>query len=339
MRQPHLCWVLFLILATFSVDSQTWARDLTYFHSHSQRIQTLSLQNTSPDPEDLWLLIYDEKFIEEVHFEIPPLSKKTISVSNYKNSQQQMSLLTKSDSLKIAGAWSQNSSTAFNSTAAFKIEAPMEITNLGLHPQTVEITYLNAKKEVLLRESIQSLNYMVTQNLKLKILSGFKFLEIKSLYPLHIPLSAHVIPSAENQVRPPLDQFQFLAEYEPGSQFIITLSDPELIEKARQEIKNPKGLIIFGELSLNHLKWNRNPSLPYQPRWSWDLQKITSLEPLAADWCQVYPEMLERMLSVLLDQVHVCFRGSRIIAEWPVSLEPNRKLPAPASLQPKPKPD
>ncbi|MFN8846544.1 MAG: hypothetical protein ACK5W9_06805 [Bdellovibrionales bacterium] len=330
MLQPHLCWALILSIAVFTAPLSSWARDLTYFHHDSHLINSLTVQNTSPVAEDLWLLIYEKKFIEEIHFEIPHYSKKTIFVSDYKTANQQISLLTKSEFIKTSGAWSQNSSTAFRSTQNLTLKDSVEITNLGLRPQALELLYKNSENEIILKETLMSLEHLNTQSVKLKILNNFKSLEIKALYPLYIHPSTNLIPTQDKEPVIPVDQVQFLAEYEPGSQFIIGLTDPELIEKARQEIRNPQGLIIFGELSLNHLKWNKNPSLHHQPRWSWSLQKVTSLEPLAADWCQVYPEMLERMLSVLLDQVQVCFRGSQIIAEWnPDKPQPRAKKEAP----------
>jgi hypothetical protein len=315
MLKPHLCWAFFLYFVISYVPAQAGARDLTYFHHNSHQINFVTVKNTSPEPQDLWILIYEKKFIEEVHVEIPALSKKTLDLTEFKKQNQEVALLTKSDLLKVLGDWSLRSSTLYQNALPLQSPKKIEITNLSWQAQKIEIQYFNSKNEILFSENFTSQNYMQTQTVNFKSVPLLSYIQVKAQFPLYIHASTNFKPEIDLETPHAKDQIQFLAEYEEGSQFIISLTDPELIARARGEILNPSGLIIFGDLSLNLNGENRNPAISHQPKWSWSLQKVTALEPLAADWCQVYPEMLERMLSVLLEQEKVCFRGSRLLRE------------------------
>ena len=314
MKKPHLCWAIQLILMLFLGTNLAWSRDLTFYHSDSHRIENISLKNTSSDYQDLWVLIYEGQFIEEIHFEIPPYSKKNISLKEFKNSNQEIALLTKSDSFKFSEGWSQNTSTLFKFINSQNPHKNIQITNLSFSPQQLEIQYYDINKNLLLVQKSTSLGLLKSQHLELKNVARLHSIEIKSKFPIFLHPSTQFYPEIDD-LRNPSDKVQFLVEYEEGSQFVVQISDSKLIERARNEIQNPQGLIVFGDLSLNLSGNNRNPSLQHQPKWSWELKNVTGLEPLAADWCQVYPEMIERMLNLILEQEQVCFRGARVIKE------------------------
>lgn len=103
--------------------------------------------------------------------------------------------------------------------------------------------------------------------------------------------------------------------------FVVPISDPELIAKARQQIQQPNehlDTIIIGEPTWSAGISNRNLVSPFQASWSWELKTVYGFSSVASDSCNGTPSILEDFLPLWLGSNRlICFRDYRIVYEIP----------------------
>lgn len=312
MTNPHL-WLVFLF-SIFCYNS-AFGRDLIYYTNNSSDVKTVLIENKSSEVQDLWLIFYAGEFLEEVHIPLPPHFRKNLSLSDLKSPHWDMAILTKSSLVKLPASWTTQMSTTYLKNVSNQRVWEFNSINLNLTSQLISLRYENKLGQIIKTETLESATYMKSKKEILEVPAGTQKIHIESEQPLSLPSEKGLQQILDSRRKPKTGTSYFLVQFEPGSTFLAPLTDPNLIQMARDEIQNPQGLILLADIEKNANSPNQNWSLSHKPYWSWHIKTVTGLVNLAADWCQAYPEMIERMLTQILAQEKVCFRGSQIVRE------------------------
>lgn len=314
MKSPILATLLFIL----ALSPASKAEDLMYHASNSDEVSQLSIENQSYQDEEIWLLFYEESFIEERHFEIRARSKKLIQVSDYKKKHWDMSVLTKSNLVKLTTAWQRQTSTSFEKSLKGIQKLKLNPINLWKKTQSLSFEYFDIHNKLILKDHHSTGTYLKSNIIQIDVPRQAIKLKIKSEGLVTFPTSDKIrflIDNSRTLSPAPKTTHYFLVSNGTNSSFIAPIKDPELAAKAREEITNFQGYMIFAEIDYNENDPNRNLVNPLKPYWSWKITEVTGMSQVGADWCQTYPEMIERMLDLMISQKQVCFRGQKIIKE------------------------
>jgi|GEM_PF-5923458 len=314
MKSP----ILALLLSVLAFSPASMAEDLIYHASNSHEVSRFTIENQSFKDEEFWLLFYEDSFIEERHFEIRAQSKKTIQVSDYKQASWRMSVLTKSGQLKLSTHWQSQKSTQFEKSVIGIQTLILNPINLWKKPQNLTFEYFDSSNTLILKNQKTTAGYLMSKVIQMDVPAHAIKVRIKSDNLLTFPSRDQVgflIDHSRELPPAPKTTHYFLVSNGTYSSFVAPIRDPELVVKARQEILNFQGLMIFAEIDDNEKDPNRNLASPLKHYWSWKITEVTEMSQIGADWCQAYPEMIERMLDLMILQKQVCFRGQRIIKE------------------------
>ncbi len=95
-----------------------------------------------------------------------------------------------------------------------------------------------------------------------------------------------------------------------GDQFVVKIKDPAMVQKARDQITNPKlQKIVFAKIILGHQGYNRNMIKKEKSFWSWSVTEVTNISDIGSTACNGFPQMLE-------DQAEPWVRGLGKICFW-----------------------
>ncbi len=330
----HLRLGFFLIIAIILQSFPSLAQDFVYQSPQTESSYQVQVVNKSNETQPVWVLFYQDEFIEEHHFEVPALTQKQLSLYGLKKPNWNFAVLTKSllvspietnPNLKSTWAWSQT--TRYELKIKLQKELNLNFFNLYVEKQKISLTYLDAKSVVIKKSEFHSASFRQSLTRLEALPLGTARLVIESDAPIQVTTSEAIAPQIATSRKASTAFTYFLVQNNSGgSTFIAPIDDPELIARAKQEIINPQGYIVFADVELNTTQANRNFSMSTKPYWSWSIKKVTGLSQIGADWCQAYPEMIERMLHGFLRQQKVCFRGQRIIRELSLTEVESGKL-------------
>lgn len=102
-----------------------------------------------------------------------------------------------------------------------------------------------------------------------------------------------------------------------GDTFIVQIKDPKLIQKARDQISNPKlEKIVFAQVQKGASTFNRNRSRIDKSFWSWFASEVTNISDIGSTTCNGLPQFLEdRIDQWIKDPGRICFWTYRIKRE------------------------
>lgn len=291
---------------------------MVYFHPKSSELSEFVIENSSSEPQEFWVLVYQNEFIDENDFQIAANSKMKIRLQDIKLESQDFAVLIKSNSLKLSKEFQSDTSTLFEKIVHPSQEIQISPINLWIHEQTLKIDFLDSNNNVLESHTAKSNSYLKSNPLNTTSPAGS--------YKIRVQSQQKIAFSPQDQMKALIDQSRnpassdepvayFLVENDKHSSFVAPIKNPELIQRAREEITNYQGYMIFAEIDFNEADINRNHLSPLQPYWSWKITEVTGLAQIGSVWCQTYPEMIERMLFQLVEQKRVCFPGQRIVRE------------------------
>lgn len=99
--------------------------------------------------------------------------------------------------------------------------------------------------------------------------------------------------------------------------FVIHLTDPEMIARARTVLANPNSeKIVVGEVKKGSGNHNRNLYSQDRAPWSWYVSRVTNFSDFASTACNGLPQIVEdRALSWVKDPGRICFWTYRLKRE------------------------
>lgn len=314
MKKP--LWILTTLILLTSAFLK--AEDKIYIHPKSDEISEFVIENTSLETQEFWVLVYQNEFVDETHFEITADSKMKVQLQNIKLENQDFAVLIKSDALKLSNEFQNETSTLFEKAVQPLQRIEISPINLWVTEQNIKVDFLDTNNNVIESQTIKSSSYLKSKSFEMTTPAGS--------YKIRVQGSQKIAFSPQNQMKALMDQSRkpansnesvayFLVENDKHSSFVAPIKNPELIQRAREEITNYQGFMIFAEIDFNETDINRNHLSPIKPYWNWKITEVTGLAQIGAVWCQAYPEMIERMLFQLVNQKRVCFIGQRIVRE------------------------
>lgn len=102
-----------------------------------------------------------------------------------------------------------------------------------------------------------------------------------------------------------------------GDQFVVKIKDPVMVQKARDQITNPKlQKIVFAKIQLGHQGYNRNMIKKDKSFWSWSVTEVTNISDFGSTACNGFPQMLEDQAEQWVKGLgRICFWSYRIKKE------------------------
>jgi hypothetical protein len=288
----------------------------------------IKIKNNSPQTVSVWLQKFSPLLENETEFSVAPQAL-TIIKTEKSSDHDRFSLLTLSKASMIVtydcGGTTYPSSSADNGILLFKRRShsnKLWIRNLfsGLNHLKVEI--LDAKKNVI-ESSVLSLSLSESLTKKLSEASNWEYLRIGSSYKF----SAFLIGDDETIGPQSIEPFEssvesgghyFLIGPRTGDSdnFVVRVDKPELLEKARLQLKNPSlEKIVFAKIQKDHQGINRNFN-SNGSFWSWSATEVTGFGDFGSTSCNGHPQMLEDRLDAWLENPgQICFWSYRVKRE------------------------
>ncbi|MFN8790377.1 MAG: hypothetical protein ACK5Y2_02865 [Bdellovibrionales bacterium] len=312
-----LSWAFFGLIMLW--NSRSFAQDFFYNTPGSENLFEIKVENRSEDSEPLWIVFYENDYLEELSYEIPARSTQVIDLEGLKQPNWTFSVVTKSSLVRPVWSphsWQLRAHTRYQVDVKDQKAVSLQIFNLFLEKQKGVLRYTDTQGEVLQEKSILTAGFRKTIQQLETPPPGASLLTFESEQPLIITSDKKVNPLRDTRRPVPNQTKHFLVQNRNGGpSFVAPIEDPKLIAIARKEIQDPQGYIVFADLEINPQQPNRDFSSPTKNYWSWSIRKVTAMTQIGADWCHAYPEVIERMLTTFLTQQKVCFRGQRIIRE------------------------
>jgi hypothetical protein len=99
--------------------------------------------------------------------------------------------------------------------------------------------------------------------------------------------------------------------------FIVKISDPEMVKRARELVANPAlEKMLFAKIEKGDQGFNRNWSKKDKSFWSWSATEVTNFADLGSTACNGAPQIVEdRLESWVKDPGRICFWNYRIKKE------------------------
>lgn len=292
------------------------AEDLIYHHMDSEKQNTLTLFNKSLESQDFWILLYKDQYLEEHYFEVSAQSRLYVDVRSFKGPNMDWAVLTKSADVLLPPGWSLERGTRYNlKRASESSDATVRVLNLFPKTQEVHVHYYNTLNQLMHTETYHSSTYLKSSSLSLNWPAGSYRAEVRTDSSIMLQANIPYDVLTDTSRTSDSSRAYFLVGDSQGGSFIAPMEDPDLIAKARAEILNPQGHILFADIDMNSTDPNRNMNSNTKAYWSWKVKKVTGLSQIGADWCHAYPEYIERMLHFWVRQEKACFRGQRILKE------------------------
>jgi hypothetical protein len=319
----HLSPVLTLFILIFLQLTPAFGRDFVYQNQNTQGQTQVEVENLSSRVQTVWVLLYGTEFIEEHAFDIEAKTKKILDITDFMTPDTTFAILTKSslvhpigEDARHAPTWNWEPGTHYEITLPSSNQVSLKIFNLYLEQQKVSLRYLNAAGATLSSSTLTTDGFRKNLEHLEDIPNGSTTLIVESEAPILLTSSEIVRPVTDTRRVASTQMHYFLLQGgSSGSSFVVPMDDPAMIQRARQEILIPQGYMVFADIELNKTQANRDFSTPEKIYWSWSVKKVTGMSQIAADWCQAYPEMIERMLHTFVRQQSVCFQGEKIIRE------------------------
>lgn len=291
--------------------------------------------NNSNETLPLWVQLHYTD-IEEVLYEIPAKTQKSLRASAFLNTSVGFSIQTINKALTLAWQCGEAKPWPLTSLTSPVVEhfipneeLQVEIRILNLAPlrNNVKIQFLSASDEILREEQSRIENSYDTQAKLLRAPLNTQRIRIEGEGRLH-----SWVTFADNKMTPGLvrkpaslaaseDKIYFLVstrESHPQESFVVGISDPAMITQAREQIQNPQlEKILVAGIKMGHDNTNRNFSSADRAPYSWSVDRVDAFGDLALQDCDGSPEQIEMRLMDRIKNggARICFWRYRVVKE------------------------
>lgn len=102
-----------------------------------------------------------------------------------------------------------------------------------------------------------------------------------------------------------------------GDSFIVRISNPDLIARARELVLHPEyEKIVFAQIVKGHQGFNRNWSKSEKSFWSWSVSEVTNFADFGSTVCNGMPQLVEDDVDLWVQNPgRICFWSYRIKKE------------------------
>lgn len=294
---------------------------------------TIRLQNTGSRPKRLWLQkrvgtqLQEEEFLLAAQIEtvvdIKDQPKETLYSISTESIDPDLVVHYQCDNISYDFEYTADAELIYKvkNKQDFKLSARNIYKSLTL----VNVEFLDSKHKTLEEQNFEIQGH--TQNvLEIKSEALYSYIRIKS----HEKTSLFLVSNYEILhpfiIQPKTTSIDSRAKYYLVSpkvvtpttdQYIVQITDPQMIQKAQQQIDQPHlEKIIFASLKEGSNGFNRNLNSKEKSLWTWSIGEVTNISDLASTACNGAPQFVEDYLTQWLnDPGKICFWNYRIIRE------------------------
>ncbi len=292
-------------------------------------LPTLTVSNQTLKSQILWIAgpWKPGSNPQDSSFEIPPKQSLQIDLKTFSNQTWLTLNCETSQALKIFLEGPQSSLTEIPSGVATRwkvrpaTSGDLILFNLAPFEQTLQIesalqSYpsirLAAHGKTRLPQSTNPYSTGLITITGEARLNGL-WLHTKDTRPLNLDPQAVTL-------KPPSSSAYFrLSSSRNDQSFVVSLTDPKLIQQARQQIQKPSDFsprILIGKVELGNGGYNRDFSKSHAPPWSWHVSQVYRFAELASQDCDGSPELVEEVLGLWVQSPgNICFWSYRIVEE------------------------
>lgn len=288
--------------------------------------QTLSVENKSNKEQTVWLQEWEKTIVDETDHVIPAKSKISLQLSHDPSMTSQDFSLLSLDSPKdliiethcnlrdIVSADSLEGGVVYYKINPHAVNE-VQLKNLFPGRNTFYIEDLGlAKKSTPLEIDVEG-RELFKFTLKpeptstwVKITARERFRSIVNT-PSTVLKPAYV--ETQRSIASQDDKYFLMGSSDnSGDQFVVKIKDSAMVQKARDQITNPKlQKIVFAKIALGSQGYNRNMIKKEKSFWSWSVTEVTNISDIGSTACNGFPQMLE-------DQAEAWVRGLGKICFW-----------------------
>ncbi len=292
----------------------------------------LQIRNNSSSSAPAWLQKFTPSLTEENEITLAPAATTELMIK-VTETNTWFSLLSfkkagvvqatfHCDTLTYPTSSLEGGVLTFKKSDAFK--NTLYLKNLFFDNNLIHVEYLDWQHKFVSEAKVslgpfQKLNYE-TPNLK----STWSFVRVWAdhrFLAFNMNLTGAALP---DQIQPQSTNLPEKATYfvvgdrtNLSDTFLIQLSDPIMIAKAREQISHPNlEKIVFARLQKGHGQFNRNWSKKEKSFWSWSAAEVTNISDLGSTSCNGLPQAVEDRAELWLkDPGQICFWRYRIKKE------------------------
>lgn len=292
----------------------------------------LHLKNNGSTNISAWLQKFGKNLLRETEIEIAALSSLILPLDPLaKEERYSLLIINENNSFDVKYKCNDrlySASSLEGGQLTFKktdlATNQIWIQNLFTDSNEVQIEFqdLEYKKiasKIFNLPSLQSVLFAVPESIK--NWSYFKFTASHKSTAFNLTAIGNDNPVivAPQKTEVDFSAYYFLIGPRTGStdSFIVKITDENLVERARDLIKNPqKEKMLFARIQKNHQGFNRNWSKVEKSFWSWSTTEVTDFADLGSTACNGAPQEVEdRMDYWVIDPGQICFWNYRVKKE------------------------
>jgi hypothetical protein len=340
------------LLATVA-SFQAKASEIVYAPAFCEpRLLQLTVFNQTNQHQAFWTQVRSGDDILEELYELNPKEQIVVKGSNFLNTSSAFSVkFWSKNSLRIQASCSGYSSFPLNQTTSPKVEhwlpgpgktIKLHITNLFIKNNIVSLKALNSVGAVVEEKQVVIDKYYDTQILKWKLPASASHVAVEAEERIHsiVFYEENNLEKASpgvslNPVPLTVDASKtyFLVstkDAQPTESFVIALDNPQMINTAREQIRN-KDLekIVIGGIELGNGGFNRAFSAKDKSPYSWSVYRVDAFADFAHIDCDGTPDLTEeRLLKKLNEGGRICFWRYRVVRELsPTEVSSGKLIP------------
>ncbi len=317
---------LLLSLIAVLITSPAWGQAL---HAPSVcKNGQLILQNLTAEAQNIWFQYYGEKGFEEDHwslekFEVKTLSPVDLPAFEYsiKTLDPKVIALTRCGSSVVP--WTPLVSPLRSWTIKHGVAYKGYIQNLDPRVQTVMLSFYGAGKVLLGTQKIQLGAHLKTVDFKFWGLGVEVELEAEGRISAVLQENKNglltylkELPAQPIKVAvDPTSVYFLLSNQQKTDSFIIKLSDPVMIAKARNILGRGLYQLMIGSISYARQSENRSLVNPDTTPFSWHVDKVLNFNDFADISCDASPQNVQERIFDWLASPRICFWSYHLTKE------------------------
>jgi len=309
--------------------------------------EKIVIENLSANKLTFWLQTWNTSLVDETGYTVEPYQTADFSLKNdLANTEQHYSILNLNSKIQASKDFKITSKCLDNQPSqlpeinsqqggmltfniSFLAKKQLEVANLSALKNDIYVFEYDLNHNLVTTQTFNlssrehkfinletdaktnSIQVFGSQNTKI-------FMKNKNSYvtPTHITVQKSVPENNAVYFLIAPRQVQNI-ETSKDDQFIVKITNPKLIEKARDQIKN-KNLekIIFGQVVLGHQGFNRNLGSKNKNFWNWSVSVVTNIADLGSTTCNGFPQLIEDRSEFWINNPgNICFWNYRIKKE------------------------
>lgn len=320
---------LVLFIFVFFTGFSTFA-EVLHWAQHCKNGK-LTLHNKQNQTAAVWLQSFNKELVDEAEYVIPARSIATVEHHELVAARHSILHFNNSGSIEV-NYHCENKIYAANSLEGGVLtfrksdlsQNTIWIQNLYSGDNRIEIELIKHDQSISQKFTLQFQSFE-NELFKIPVTEkSWDFIRIKashkySSFNINQKGSAQYVQLLPQQSPVDTSGAYFLIGPQSGKDdsFVVKISDPEMIERARDLVRNPqKEKMMFARIQKDHQSFNRNWSKSEKNYWSWSVSEVTNFDDFGSITCNGTPQEVEDRVDFKVNTIgRICFWSYRVKKE------------------------